>query len=90
MFNIYTFTVYVQGGDSEVYVKIMTKTLDAGAEDIIKEINRVEKMMENKNSDNVKEKLTKKRNVLNSFKVRTKDELQSFSELKYLLKKLLI
>ena len=53
----------------------MTKTLDSGAEDIIKEINRVEKMVENKNSDNVKEKLTKKRNVLNSFKVRTKDEL---------------
>merc|ERR1712131_5181 len=64
-----------KGGDSEVYVKIMTKTQDSGAEDIIKEINRVEKMMENKNSDNVKEKLTKKRNVLNSFKVRTKDEL---------------
>merc|ERR1719259_426793 len=62
----------IKGGESEVYVKIMTKTLDSGAEDIIKEINRVEKMMENKNSDNVKEKLTKKRNVLNSFKVRTK------------------
>jgi len=64
-----------KGGDSEIYVKIMTKTLDSGAEDIIKEIKRVEKMLDNKNSDNVKDKLTKKRNVLNSFKVRTKDEL---------------
>jgi len=64
-----------KGGDSEIYMKIMTKTLDSGAEDIIKEIKRVEKMLDNKNSDNVKDKLTKKRNVLNSFKVRTKDEL---------------
>ena len=52
-------------------MKIMTKTLDSGAEDIIKEINRVEKMMENKSSDKVREKLTKKRNVLNSFRVKT-------------------
>ena len=47
--------------------------MESGKEGVLKEIKRVEKMMEEKSSDKVKEKLTRKRNVLNSFKVR--DEL---------------
>ena len=47
--------------------------MENGKEGVLKEIKRVEKMMEEKSSDKVKEKLTRKRNVLNSFKVR--DEL---------------
>ena len=56
---------------SDVYVKIMKTALDTGKEALEKEIVRVEKMMENKSSDKVREKLTKKRNVLNSFRVKT-------------------
>ena len=60
-----------EDGDSDVYVKIMKTALDTGKEGLEKEIVRVEKMMENKSSDKVREKLTKKRNVLNSFRVKT-------------------
>ena len=60
-------------GDGEVYVKIMKASLDDAAEGVEKEIARVEKMLENKSSDNVKQKLSRRRNVLNSFRVR--DEL---------------
>ena len=60
-------------GAGDVYVKIMKMALETGKEGLEKEVTRVEKMLENKSSDNVKSKLTKKRNVLNSFKVR--DEL---------------
>ena len=56
---------------SDVYVKIMKTALDTGKEGLEKELARVEKMMENKSSDKVREKLTKKRNVLNSFRVKT-------------------
>ena len=51
----------------------MKASMESGKEGVLKEIKRVEKMMEEKSSDKVKEKLTRKRNVLNSFKVR--DEL---------------
>ena len=60
-----------EDGGSDVYVKIMKTALDTGKEGLEKEIVRVEKMMENKSSDKVREKLTKKRNVLNSFRVKT-------------------
>ena len=56
-----------------MYVKIMKASLDDAAEGVEKEIARVEKMLENKSSDNVKQKLSRRRNVLNSFRVR--DEL---------------
>ena len=56
---------------SDVYVKIMRTALDTGKEGLEKEVARVEKMMENKSSDKVREKLNKKRNVLNSFRVKT-------------------
>ena len=49
----------------------MKTALDTGKEGLEKEVARVEKMMENKSSDKVREKLTKKRNVLNSFRVKT-------------------
>ena len=49
----------------------MKTALDTGREGLEKEVARVEKMMENKSSDKVREKLTKKRNVLNSFRVKT-------------------
>ena len=62
-----------KGGEGDVYVKIMKASIENGKEGVLKEIKRVEKMMEEKSSDKVKEKLAKKRNVLNSFKVR--DEL---------------
>ena len=51
----------------------MKASLDDAAEGVEKEIARVEKMLENKSSDNVKQKLSRRRNVLNSFRVR--DEL---------------
>ena len=60
-----------EDGGSEVYVKIMKTALDTGREGLEKEVARVEKMMENKSSDKVREKLAKKRNVLNSFRVKT-------------------
>ena len=62
-----------KGDEAAVYVKIMKAALEDGKEGLVKEIKRVEKMMENKSSDKIKEKLVKKRNVLNSFRVR--DEL---------------
>ena len=62
-----------EGGEGDVYVKIMKASIENGKEGVLKEIKRVDKMMEEKSSNKVKEKLTRKRNVLNSFKVR--DEL---------------
>lgn len=58
---------------ADVYVKIMKAALDGGMEGLKKEVTRVEKMLDKKSSDKVREKLTKKRNVLNSFRAR--DEL---------------
>ena len=51
----------------------MKVALETGKDGLEKEMSRVEKMLENKSSDNVKEKLNKKINVLKSF--RTRDEL---------------
>ena len=62
-----------KGDEGEVYVKIMKTALESGSEAVEKEKARVEKMMENKSSDKVKAKLTRKLNVLSSFRV--KDEL---------------
>ena len=62
-----------KGGAGDVYVKIMKVALETGKDGLEKEMSRVEKMLENKSSDNVKEKLNKKINVLKSF--RTRDEL---------------
>ena len=56
---------------SDLYIKIMRIALDSGKEGLEKEVARVEKMLGNKSSDKVKEKLSKKRNVLNSFRVKT-------------------
>jgi len=62
-----------KGEDAEVYVKIMKASLETGKEGVERERLRVEKLMENKASEKVKEKMSKKMNVLNSFAV--KDEL---------------
>ena len=61
-----------EGGD--VYVKIMRSALDTGKEGLIKEKERLAKLLEKKSSDKVKEKLTRKQNVLGSFRYR-KEEL---------------
>ena len=62
-----------KGEDGEVYVKIMRAALETGKEGVEREKVRVEKLFGNKSSPNVKTKLTKKLNVINSFM--RKDEL---------------
>ena len=62
-----------KGEDALVYVKIMKAALDTGYEGIEKEVARVEKVMDNKASDKVKSKMSRKMNVLSSFVI--KDEL---------------
>merc|ERR1719419_1458122 len=49
-----------KGEDAEVYVKIMKASLETGKEGVEKERLRVEKLMENKASEKVKEKMSKK------------------------------
>ena len=51
----------------------MRAALETGKEGVEREKNRVEKLIGNKSSPNVKTKLTKKLNVINSFM--RKDEL---------------
>ena len=62
-----------KGDDALVYVKIMKTALDTGYEGIEKEKARVEKVMDNKASEKVIKKMSRKMNVLSSFAV--KDEL---------------
>ena len=52
----------------------MRGALDTGKEGLIKEKERLAKLLEKKSSDKVKEKLTRKQNVLGSFRYR-KEEL---------------
>ena len=63
-----------KGEGAEVYVKIMKSSLETGKEGLITEKERIAKMLAQKSSDKVKEKLTRKQNVLGSFRYR-KDEL---------------
>ena len=60
------------GGD--VYLQIMKSALNTGKEGIIKEKERIGKMLGQKSSDKVKDKLRRKQNVLGSFRYR-RDEL---------------
>ena len=62
-----------KGEDALVYVKIMKASLDTGNAGVEKEKARVEKVMDNKASEKVATKMSRKMNVLNSFSVR--DEL---------------
>ena len=62
-----------KGEDALVYVKIMKASLDTGNAGVEKEKARVVKVMDNKASEKVKAKMSRKMNVLNSFSVR--DEL---------------
>merc|ERR1712045_876638 len=63
-----------KGDGAEVYVKIMKGALDTGKQGLIKEKERLAKMLGEKSSDKVKEKLKRKQNVLGSFRYR-RDEL---------------
>ena len=58
----------------EVYLQIMKSALNTGKEGIIKEKERIGKMLGQKSSDKVKDKLRRKQNVLGSFRYR-RDEL---------------
>ena len=55
-------------------MKIMRSSLDTGKEGLITEKERIAKMLGQKSSDKVREKLTRKQNVLGSFRYR-RDEL---------------
>ena len=63
-----------KGDGAEVYVKIMKGALETGKQGLINEKERLAKMLGEKSSDKVKEKLRRKQNVLGSFRYR-RDEL---------------
>ena len=57
-----------------MYVKIMKGALETGKQGLMKEKERIAKMLGEKSSDKVTEKLKRKQNVLGSFRYR-RDEL---------------
>ena len=63
-----------KGDGAEVYVKIMKGALETGKQGLMKEKERIAKMLGEKSSDKVTEKLKRKQNVLGSFRYR-RDEL---------------
>ena len=63
-----------KGEGAEVYIKIMKGALDTGKQGLVNEKERIAKMLGEKSSDKVKEKLKRKQNVLGSFRYR-RDEL---------------
>ena len=60
---------------ADVYIKTMNKILDKGDGFVKTEIERVEKLRDGKVSDNKKEQLGRRLNILTSFELRAKDEL---------------